>query len=288
MENTSQKTLTYTLAVIIILLLLGFILMMVFNGKNKKNLRAEKLNSETLLAEKTKLQSDLAKLQGDFNSLRQQYDANSKLLSESNAKISDDEKRINALSREIRNLKGNSKELESLKKAKSDLEKELADRKIENEKIAARNRELENSVSALEAEQKKLAEQLEKAKLYDSDNFLATATRGKKTEKVVIYSWRAKKLNMSFEVPQSLTENISFTIVTPSGTTLKDEKALTWYFPNDSKNLTASLSAVTGEFEQSRSVVLNYVPKTKLEKGEYKIQILSNGNNIGNCRMVLK
>jgi len=288
MESTNQKTINYTLAAIIAVLLLGFMLMVIFNGKNKKNLRAEKLVSENLLAGKSQTEAELARLKNDFNTLKQQYDENAKQLAESNAKIADDEKRINSLSREIRTLRGNSRELEDLKKTKADMEKEIARMKLDNENLNTRNRELQDRLAAMESEQNKLAEQLEKANLYDSDNFLATATRGKKTEKVVIFASRAKKLNVAFEVPQSLTENISFKIVTPSGSTVSDDKAVSWVLINDSRNLTASLSAVTGEFEKSRKVVLNYTPKTKLEKGEYRIHILSNGNNIGNCRMVLK
>jgi hypothetical protein len=78
-------------------------------------------------------------------------------------------------------------------------------------------------------------------------------------------------------------------LTTPSGTTINpDDKSLTWTFPQDSRNFTASLSTITGEFEQSRQVVLNYLPKGKLAKGEYKIQIYSGDKNIGNCRIVLK
>jgi len=46
--------------------------------------------------------------------------------------------------------------------------------------------------------------------------------------------------------------------------------------------------SVIAEFEQSRQVVLNYASKERLAKGEYRIQILSNGNNIGNCRIMLR
>ena len=105
----------------------------------------------------------------------------------------------------------------------------------------------------------------------------------------MIKASRAKKLNLAFEVPQNLTEAISFKVVTPSGKIINaDDKSLTWTFPLDSRSFTASLSTTTGEFEQSRQVILNYVPKGKLAKGEYKIQILNDGSNIGNCRIMLR
>ena len=285
----NQKTTTYVLAAAIAILLLGLILSIGLNVKNKKNLNSEKLTSETILSEKASIEKELAKLKTDFSTLKQMGDANSKLLTESTAKIAETEKKINALSGENRTLRANKKELADLKKAKSDLDMEFSQLKSEQERLLAQSRDLQNSLNSLEEEKKNLALQLEKAQSYNTDNFMVTATRGKKTEKLVICASRAKKLNMAFEVPQSLTETISFKIVTPTGATINpDDKAVSWFFPLDSRNLTASLSSVTGEFEQSRQVVLNYAPKSKLVKGEYKIQILSDGNNIGKCRFKLK
>lgn len=288
MENHRQKTVTYVGAIVIVLLLIGIVITSVSNSKRKKNLNAEKLTSEKLLSEKLSVEKELAKLQADFSALKQKSDANAKLLAETNNKIADIEKKINALSGENRSLRSNRKELEELKKIKADLEKESAQLKSDYDKLMAQNKDLQNSLSTLETEKKNIALQLENAKKINTDNFLVTATRGKKTEKIVIKASRTKKLNMTFEVPQSLTEVISFKIVTPSGTIINpDDKSLTWTFPMDSRNFTASLSFVTGEFEQSRQVVLNYVPKVKLLKGEYKIQILCDGNIIGNCRIML-
>ncbi|NMB50818.1 MAG: hypothetical protein GX999_00635, partial [Bacteroidales bacterium] len=64
--------------------------------------------------------------------------------------------------------------------------------------------------------------------------------------------------------------------------------SLTWDIAPDPRNFTASLSSVSGDFEQSRTVSLTYASKEKLPKGEYKIQILCNDITIGNCRVRLK
>jgi myosin heavy subunit len=285
----SQKTTTYVGAGIIALLLLGLILTTGFLIKNKKNLSTEKLTTEGLLSEKQKVETEMARLKSDLSVLSQKSDDNAKLLSESNLKIAENDKRINALSGENRTLRANKKELEELKKTKAELEQEFSQLKSDRDKLLSLYKDLENSLNSLETEKNNIATQFEKAQLHNTDNFLITATRGKKTEKIVIFASRAKKLNMAFEVPQNLTETISFTIITPTGATINpDDKAMSWFFPLDSRNFTASLSSITGEFEQSRQVVLNYAPKSKLVKGEYKIQILCDGNNIGNCRIMLK
>ncbi|MFA5819869.1 MAG: hypothetical protein WC854_11425 [Bacteroidales bacterium] len=289
MEGKKQKVVTYVGASVIALLLIGIFFTVGSNLKNKRNLNAEKLASEKLLSEKLTVEKELIKLKADFSALKQKSDANTKLLAETNMKIADNEKKINSLTGENRSLKTNKKALSELQKVKADLEKESSQLKSDYDRLLVQSKDLQNSLSSLEAEKKNLVLQVEKAQLYNTDNFLVTATRGKKTEKIVICASRAKKLNMTFEVPQSLIEAISFKIVTPSGATINpDDKALTWSFPQDSRNFTASLSTVTGEFEQSRQVVLSYASKAKLTKGEYKIQILCNGNNIGNCRIMLK
>jgi len=270
-------------------LLLGLILLFSANSKNKKNLRDQTTTSQALLSERQKLEGDLEKLKSDFAALKQKNDANEKLLSESSSKIAENEKKINALSGENRSLRANKKELADLKDAKTELEKEFAKLKSENEKLLNQYKDIENKIASLEKEKKELASQLEKAQIHNTDNFLVTATRGKKIEKVVICASRAKKINIAFEVPQALTETLSFKIVTPSGSIINpDDKAMSWFFQPDNRYLTASLSSLSGEFEQSRQVVLNYAPKTKLLKGEYKIQILSGTDNIGNCRIKFK
>lgn len=289
MENNNQRTISYVLGAIITILLIGLIFTFVSNVRNKKSLSAEKLTSEAYMSEKQKLESNLGTLNTDLSVLKQQSEANEKLLSESNLKIAENEKKINSLTGENRSLSASKKELADLKVIKDELDREYSQLKAENDKLLAQSKELQSSIKTFEAEKRDLATQLNKAQLYNTDNFLANATRGKKTEKIVIRASRAKKLNMTFEVPHSLTETISFKIVTPTGTTINpDDKAISWFFPVDSRNLTASMSSVTGEFEQSRQVILNYASKTKLVKGEYKIHILSNGNNIGNCRIMLR
>jgi hypothetical protein len=285
----SQKTITYAGATIIALLLLGLIFSIGNNVRSKKNLRDEKLTTKNLLSGKSKIEEELLKMKNDFSVLNQQYDTNTKLLSETNSRIAENDRKISALSGENRSLRANKKEFEDLKITKADLEKEYSLLKSDNDRLLTKTADLQSSLNSLENEKNNLAAQLEKAQMYNTDNFLVTAKRGKKTEKVVIYGSRAKKLNMAFEVPQSLTETLSFRIITPAGETINpDDKAMSWFFPLESRNFTASLSSISGEFEQSRQIVLNYAPKSKLAKGEYKIQILCDGNNIGNCRLMLK
>jgi myosin heavy subunit len=289
MTTQRDNTLTYVLAGVIALLLVTSVFAFVSNSKNKKNLGAEKLKNERLLSEKLQIEKDSEKLKTELSALASRDEANRKLLEEVNQKIADLEKRINTLNGENRSLRNVRKELEELQKVKADLEQESQRLRAEQQKLMVRSEELQKSIDNLQSENKEISEKLIQTMNYNSDNFLVTAVRGKKKERVVIFASRAKRLNVTFEVPRSLTEEISFSISTPSGQTINpDNKSLSWIFPDNGRNLTASLSPITGEFEESRQVVLTYTAKEKLSAGDYSIQILCNNMNIGNCRIRLK
>ena len=289
MENNSKSVAIIIGSIVIFLLLSGIIFTSVLVSKGKKNLNAEKLASEKILSEKLSVEKDLSKVKSDYSLLNEKFVAAQNTLTELNQKITENENRIRTINAENRSMREKLTQLDELNKQKAELEKEVERIKADYNNLSAQNQNLQNRISALEKEKTDLAQQIEESKKILTDNFLITALRGKKTEKVVICASRTKKLNIAFEIPDDLTTALSFTIVTPSGKVVsQDDKSLSWYFPLDYRNLTASISPVTGEFVASRQVILNYIPKEKLQKGEYKIQILDNGQNIGNCRIMLK
>ena len=287
METSQTKTIIGIALIILFLLLagLGFIM----NSKNKKNLNAEKLRSESLLSEKLLVEKELEKVKNDLASLQAKNEADEKTLADLRSSISDKDRRIASLSRQNKTLTSDNTELAAIRQAKETLDNEYTTLKSEYDRQVAQNNELQKSFSALEAEKVQLESKLNEMTLYDSDNFMVYGSRGKKKEKLTFWACRTKKLNIDFEVPQSLTENIDFKVTTPSGATMTAENAsLTWDIAPDPRNFTASLSSESGEFEQSRTVTLTYASKEKLAKGEYKIQLLCNDRTIGNCRVRLK
>lgn len=286
MEDNNRNAILKTGAVILVLLLLGFVYALVRNNKNKQNLNSEKLVTERLMGEKTAMQSELDKLKSEIAGLKEQSSATSKLLTETETKLADAGKRMKSLSGQYaRKTKADEEEFQ---KQKAAFEKEYAGLKSDYDNLMAQNGDLQKKLTSLEAQTSDLLEKLRINNTFDSDDFQTFGSRGKK-DKIVVFARRVKKLNVNFEVPQNLSEAISFKIITPSGTTITpDDRALSWIFPPDTRGLTASLSPVTAEFEQSRRVTLSYTPKEKLIPGEYKIQIFSNNKNIGNCRIRLR
>lgn len=286
MEDNNRNAILKTGAVILVLLLLGFVYALVRNNKNKQNLNSEKLVTERLMGEKTAMQSELDKLKSEIAGLKEQSSATSKLLTETETKLADAGKRMKSLSGQYaRKTKADEEEFQ---KQKAAFEKEYAGLKSDYDNLMAQNGDLQKKLTSLEAQTSDLLEKLRINDTFDSDDFQTFGSRGKK-DKIVVFARRVKKLNVNFEVPQNLSEAISFKIITPSGTTITpDDRALSWIFPPDTRGLTASLSPVTAEFEQSRRVTLSYTPKENLIPGEYKIQIFSNNKNIGNCRIRLR
>jgi myosin heavy subunit len=289
MDSENNKSVIYIGIAVIILLLISTGAFMIQNSKNKRNLQAEKLRTESLLSEKLLVEKELAKVKADMAACQALKDETEKKLTAIEASIAEKDKRIAYLSNQSGALSKTRKELEELQKTKAELDNTYTALKSEHDKMLGISNDLKAAVAKLESEKAELASKMQQTELYNTDNFRIYGSRGKNKEKLTFWAFRTKKLNLNFDVPQNLTDAISFKLTTPTGSTVNPETAeLSWKVLDNPRNFTASLSPVTGEFEPSRQVVLTYAPKEKMEKGEYKIQIFSNSVNIGNCRVRLK
>jgi myosin heavy subunit len=284
-----EKTFTYVSVAIIVILLAIAAVSIISNSKNKRSLKEEKAQLESVVSQKAQVSQNLEQAKSDLASLNTKESEAEKSLKDAESKLAEKEKSISRLSRENGSLMKDKKELEELQKSKAALDKAYDDLKLEHAASLSRIKQLEDNAITLEAEQKELSERLNKSQTYRMDNVEVYGSRGNKKDNPTICARRTKKLNLNFDVPQSLTEAISFTITTPSGKTITPEdKSLTWKVEELNQNLTASLSYVSGIFENSRKVTLTYKTKEKLSGGEYKIQIFSNNINIGDCRLKLR
>ncbi len=279
----------YVGVAVILLLLFTTIFGFVSNSKNKHNLNAEMVRTETLASEKAQLLSEIDQMKNDQTSLTGRYDSTQKSLAGAELRIIDRDRRMNTLRRDNTALEVDRKALAELQTVKADLDKTYNTLEQEYEKTLAQNKEQQSSLTQLEAQYKDVSSQLRQAELYTTDNFQAYGSRGKEKEKLTICARRTKNLNANFDVPENLKDPITFTILTPSGESITPEDAgLSWTFQPVPKNLTAGLSGVMGELENPRKVNLKYEAKENLAKGEYKIQIFSNNLNIGNCSLRFK
>lgn len=281
MEN---RNITYIGGVAIILLLALAIIGFVSNSKNKKNLQAERAQTETLTNQNQQVHRELDSLRGELGSLTTRNDSTAKRLAESEERTTQGGRRIASLTRENKSLNQSKADLEELQRSNATLDSNYNNLRLEQEKLLAQNRDLQNSLAANETQRNDITARLEKTILYNSDNFLVTATRGKK-DKIVACASRAKRLNLSFSVPQDLRDSITYKIESPSGITINQG---TSFIPAEKEYYTAGITGIMHAIQNPRQVNLIWNAPEKLKKGEYRIQFTSNGNTIGNCRLMLK
>jgi hypothetical protein len=284
-----EKTQTYAGAIIIALLLISTTIALISNSKNKRNYNEEKIRNESISSQKLQVSQELDKAKSDLSALTAKKESEEKVMAETESRLKEAEKRMAYVSKENSSLQKDRNELIQLRKEKNDLDKVHEDLVLKQETALSRIKELENSAIISDAQNKELARNLENAEKYRTDNTEIYGSRGNKKDKLTLCARRTKKFNLNFDVPQNLTEAISFKIITPDGKTLTPEdKSLTWLIEANPGKLTASLSAIPGEIDTPRRVILTYSSKEKLNPGEYKIEIFSSDKNIGNCRFRLK
>jgi hypothetical protein len=197
------------------------------------------------------------------------------------------------MSKENTSLIQDRNELVQLKQSKNDLDKAYEDLKLKQETASSRIKELESAEILLDAQKEELSDNLANAEKYRTGNIELYGLKGNKNDKLTYIARRTKKLKLTFDVPLNLNEPISYKITTPEGNTITPEdKTITSSIEPDSSYLTASLSTVSptvpGNIKSSQKVTVVYAPGEKFKAGEYKIQILSNGKNIGYCRLRLR
>lgn len=255
------------------------------NSNLKGGLNQEKLRSESLLSEKLSLTKEAEKLKADITSWMGKSQQADQLLAEALEKISSIEGTVARLRRENSAIAGLRREIRELSELRQSLEGQLAELNQVNQGNEKKMKEMSNELASLKNE-------LEIARLAPinlTDNFRVETLRGRRANRLTVNAARTRKLVVSFEIPQNMTEDIRFNIVTPEGKQIQSgNPALTTRIIDDGRYLTASLSPLTGEFEISRRIEMTYSPKDKLEKGTYQIEIFHKDKKTGTCQLRLK
>jgi prefoldin subunit 5 len=282
---TNERIGLIAAAIVIIALLLLTLGGVRSKKRIQESLDSEKARTEALVSEKSQLEKEIAKFKQDLADLQSKIDARVKELDEANAKLAASNRRAGALARQTKAVEELKKQLAELEAVKADLEQKYSALNNNYDRLNASNNDLKNS---LEAANKKLEQEILR-KMYDASNFQVSATKGKVNERLTVKGCMARRLNITFDVPRALTETVSFKVTTPDGTVAgPGDKALSWTFPVDFSTVTASISPLTGVFEEAKPVKLTYAPGKRLKKGEYKIEVFCSSSPLGSCRITLK
>ncbi|MBA4410728.1 MAG: hypothetical protein Q8S54_10655 [Bacteroidota bacterium] len=286
--KTIEKSGNTSFTIVVVLLIAAIIGTGLFYSSNRsltKNLNTEKLKSEMMLSEKLELQKEIENFKNQINSLTGRNADLDKLLAETSQKLSEKEAQLNRIVRENGNIKTLKKELAELAQLKKDFENQVA---ALNETIQKLNKEIDamnETITSLQKENKQLATNLEILSSLTADNYLVETTKRK--DRLTVIAKRAKKITMSFNVPENMVEDISFKLTKPDGTQVDGkDSGIAFKVVTGDEGLTASISG--GTIEVSKKIEMIYTPKEKQKPGIYKIEMYNGDKYIGACNVKLR
>ncbi|MFO7614969.1 MAG: hypothetical protein R6W71_10050 [Bacteroidales bacterium] len=286
---SKEKIIAATTTALLVVSLIGTGVYYRSNNTLKGGMKEEKLKSESLLSEKLALSKEAEKLKNDIQSWKGKSEQADRLLAEALDKVAGLENTVRGLRKENATLASVKKELSEVKQIRKDLEDQLAALDQQNRKKSKELEDMQSELISLRSERDGLRSSLNALQASITDNFRVEPLRGRKNQKLTINAARTRKLMVSFEIPQSMSDNIKFSIVTPSGKVIKsDEPSLTYRITDDGRTLTASLSPFSGDFEISRRVEMTYSPAQKLDPGIYNIQIYNDTDYAGSVQLRLR
>ncbi|MGE5394119.1 MAG: hypothetical protein ACM3P1_05195 [Candidatus Saccharibacteria bacterium] len=282
-----EKTILSTAVILLLMALLGIGYFYSANKSITSILNKERLNAEKALSEKLELDKEIELFKNRVNALSGQNAEMDKMLAQTNQKLSEKENQLRRIYRENGNIKELKKQVAELNQMKKDFDAQVLSL---NEMIKSLNKEknaLNQTIASLQNENKQLATNLDILSSMSSDNFLVETTR--KKDKLTVMAKRTRKMTVSFNVPNNVSENISFRIIKPDGSKVDGkDNGVAYRVVNPEEGLTASTSAVLETVKVSRKIEMTYQPKDKQKPGIYKIEMYNGDKYIGACNVKLR
>lgn len=285
METMNKKQIALTLGLVSFLIISG--IFFVSNKSLKKDLTKEKIKSEALLSEKLALDKSIASFKNDLKTMKGKNSELDKKITEINQQLDKKQSEIKKLLAEnasLNVLKTKVKELEALKNKLND---ELYALQINYENLKFENLSANDQLTALKKEKEQLVITNTILAALAGNNYRIEAVRGK-GDKLTVNARRAQKLVVTFDLPNDVSNNISFKLVTPEGTVFasdNNESALINITEN-SDNFYASIEEM--DQKGTKRVELIYKPKEKLNKGVYEFEIYKETTYIGSTQLRLR
>ena len=272
----------------VIFLIVALIATGVFYKSNKsltKNLNSEKLKSEMMLSQKLELQKEIEAFKTQVNSLNGKNDELDKFLTSTTQKLLDKEAELKKIKRENGNIKQLKKQLADLEDMKKDFESQVSVLFESIQKLTAEKNNLNKTIASLQEENKQLAENLKIISSMTADNYLVETTKRK--DKLTVVAKRAKKMAVTFKVPDNVVDDISFKIIKPDGKVVEGkDSGIAYHVLNANEGLMASADG--GAIQVSRKIEMTYEPKEKQKPGIYKIEMYNADKYVGTVNVRLR
>lgn len=264
--------------------LIGIVYLHDSNASLEQLLNGNLLKTESVLSEKLQLEKEII----DFRKQMASYTGTNKDL---DRKLKDATNKLAQREKQLKNAaqgSASAKELAELKKLKAELEREMAslqgnlmntlnDRDKLSDELAlanARNRELNNTVSIMEA--------------MALNNYRIDAT--KRNDKHTVVARRTRNLNVAFDFPSDVADKVQFKVHTPDGKVIdKGDGALTYQIIDEPGEYSASLEVQNfAGGKSSKRIEMRYKPTERMKKGLYTIDIMNGQTYIASCQVYLK
>ncbi|NEN24859.1 hypothetical protein G3O08_15255 [Cryomorpha ignava] len=253
------------------------------NQSLEQLLKGSKLTSETLLSQKLILEKEIAQMKGNIQKEMGMSVAKDKLLAQANTALTKKEKEIKSL----KNKKSVDQKFAELQKIKSDLDGQVAEMNARIKGLESEKNTLTSQLADANSKSKEMASNMALMKQMGLNNYEVEAT--KKNQKLTVVARKTRNLNLAFDLPAGIAENVQFKIKTPSGKVIdKTDPSLAYGLDTYEGLLTASVEPIELGIEVSKRITMSYKPKEKLSRGLYVIEILNGETHMASCQVKLK
>lgn len=295
MYNSNSKIKLAAAGVTVLLFISLFTAGYFFTGNKSitKELNNEKLKTESLLSQKLQLEKEMEKFRKDIAALNGQNTDLDRLLKQTTQTLDQKEKQIKRLTDDNMGLVKFRKEVVELRKLKAQFENQLmamnadlSKLRQENDLLKNENSDAKNRIAGLQNENKTLKNNLDLVSSM-ANNSLSEAV--KKNNKMTVSARRARKIQLAFDLPQKSLSGLQFKVTSPNDKIFSSgDGSISHKLLLNDGNPVASLDPQTGYYELTQRVVMEYAPKSRMEKGIYKVDVYNQGTLISRMLVKLK
>jgi peptidoglycan hydrolase CwlO-like protein len=255
------------------------------NGTLNDYLSQAKLKSEKLLSEKLLLDKNIAALKKDLSSLKGLNTNLDQRIASMQKSLTERESRISQLNKDKASYVALKKEYSEIQKIRESLAAQLESLVSKNNSLAMENSQLNRKISDIQNENALMLAELSQLRvLRDGPEGFMVEIEKKKADKLTVRATKAKRVNVSFEIPEDLKGLPSaYTIEIQS----EQGKKLNGVANITSNSVRSGLVANSGnapaEIGRQR-VNIEFVPQEKLTKGIYTFNIYRNGDLVARAK----
>lgn len=253
-----------------------------------EDIKAEKVRTERLEAERSSLKQEMEKLRVDLNNYTATNGALNLAIQDAKLKLADKEARINQLTKEKGSLDQLKKENAAIRKIRQELVAQLETMKNSNSLMQAEITELNKTIAALRKENDLLYARAN-TKTTQAYNFRTEVVRGKK-DRLTVKARRTHLFKVSFDVnnPGELQGDIYVKVQNPDAKEISGALTILDDTVMQPELLTASISEGWMAAKDYRRLSLSFDPTDKLAPGIYNIMVYSGNNYLGSTQVKLR